>query len=337
MTSRPLPSFQIVALGAAFAVSLPRGALAQSAADKAGAEELLSEGLKRVEVQDYPGACSRFEESLKLYASINTEYHLADCYEHVGKLASAWVDFLEVAEKAQAARETAKATKARERSHLIEMKVSRLTLVIAEPTMPGLKITRDDVDVGRAQWGVSMPSDSGEHVVTASAPGRLPVTLRVTVGENGSAVTLAVPKLGEASAAPSPPVAAPSALPPTLPPEAPPASPAAASKGGHLAAWVVGGAGVAAIGTGVAMVLAAKASYDGASGCTGSVCTTQSGFDTRNSARSAGNVAAAVLWVGAAAVVGGGILWITAPGASSADSTFRVGVTLGGLVAQGAL
>src|SRR5271155_2701298 len=110
MTPRPLPSFQIVALGAAFAISMPGVALAQSATDKAGAEALLSDGLRRVDAQDYSGACSRFEESLKLYASVNTEYHLADCYEHVGKMASAWVDFLEVAEKAQAVGETAKAT-----------------------------------------------------------------------------------------------------------------------------------------------------------------------------------------------------------------------------------
>ena len=42
-------------------------------------------------------ACPKYEESLRLYDSVNTRYFLADCYERTGKMASAWAHFLEVA------------------------------------------------------------------------------------------------------------------------------------------------------------------------------------------------------------------------------------------------
>src|SRR5580698_10375476 len=102
----------VIAVGLA-TVSVARAVFAQS--DKAGAESLLDEGIKLTTAQKYAEACPKFEESLHLYSSLNTEYFLADCYEHVGKVASAWVDFLEVAEKAHATGEAAKETGPRTR------------------------------------------------------------------------------------------------------------------------------------------------------------------------------------------------------------------------------
>jgi hypothetical protein len=61
---------------------------------------------------------------------------------------------------------------------------------------------------------------------------------------------------------------------------------------------------------------------------------------TRNDARDAGNVASIAVGVGAAAVFGGAIIWLTAPRAGSPPATgsARIGVapTLGGAVLHGA-
>jgi hypothetical protein len=300
---------------------------ASAQSDKAGAETLLHKAMKLETSRDYDRACPVFEESLRLYASLNTEYFLADCYEHAGKTATAWVDYLEVAEKAHAAGESAKERKARERAAQIEGKVPHLTVRVTDP-VPGLKLARDGVEVGRAQWGVPMPVDSGSHAVIASASGYVTATVHADVERDGAEASVTVPAL-ERETAPAPssvpppaPLSAPM-IPPTESP-APVASTGTPGQGqGHgqrIAGWVVGGAGVVALGVGGVLALTAKSSYDGATGCSASACTDPSGFETRNSARTQGNVATVVLIAGAAAVIGGGVLWLTAPSSASGAS-----------------
>jgi hypothetical protein len=312
---------------------------ASAQSDKAGAETLMHQALKLEASHDFERACPTFEESLRLYASLNTEYFLADCYERAGKTATAWVDYLEVAEKAHAAGESAKERKARERAAQIEGKVPHLTIRVTDPAA-GVKIARDGVEVGRAQWGVPMPIDPGAHVVVASAPGYATVTVQASVERDGADASVTVPSL-EREAPPAP--AASSARPPAPPPEPTTPPPEAAApvrdagatsgSGQRIAGWIVGGAGLAAMGVGGALALAAKSSYDGAQGCTDTACTSQDGFNARNSARSQGNVATVVFFVGAAAVIGGGVLWLTAPSSSAASGrsagTLRVGVAPG--------
>jgi len=321
---RPRSLGTFVAFAAAL---LAPTAFAQS--DKAGAETLLNEAMKLEGSHDYARACPALEESLRLYASLNTEYFLADCYEHAGKMATAWVDYLEVAEKAHAAGESAKERKARERAAQIEGKVSHLTIRVGDAAA-NVKIARDGVEVGRAQWGLPMPVDSGVHIVVASAPGHVPATVRASLEHDGDDASVTVPAL-EAEAGPNPAAAPPtSPVPPaavsaptpvaTATPEAPSPAGGASGRGQRIAGWIVGGAGVAAMGVASALALSAKSSYEGAPGCNATACTDESGFEARNSAHAQGNVATVVFIVGAAAVVGGGVLWLTAPSSASATS-----------------
>jgi len=330
----------------AFATALLAASAFAQSDDKAGAETLLNEAMKLEASRDYARACPVFEESLRLFASLNTEYFLADCYEHAGKTGTAWVDYLEVAHKAHAAGEIAKERKARERAALIEGKVSHLTIRVADPAAD-VKIARDGVEVGRAQWGLPMPVDSGAHVVVASAPGYVTATVRANLERDGAEASVVVPPLErEAAPTPAPSSAAAavalapvSALPPATPPapESPESSAPVAGtsgRGQRIAGWIVGGAGVAAMGVAGVLALAAKSSYDGAAGCSATACTDESGFEARNSARSQGNVATVVFFAGAAAVVGGGVLWLTAPSSTSAASrgsaaTIRLGLAPG--------
>jgi hypothetical protein len=89
-----------------------------------------------------------------------------------------------------------------------------------------------------------------------------------------------------------------------------------------------------------ALALSAKSSYDGAPGCNATACTDESGFEARNSAHAQGNVATVVFIVGAAAVVGGGALWLTAPSSAGAAnggsaSTLRFGLAPGAAFVDG--
>jgi hypothetical protein len=106
----------------------------------------------------------------------------------------------------------------------------------------------------------------------------------------------------------------------------------------RLAGWITGGAGVAAMGVGIVVALVAKSSYDGASGCSGTTCTSSTGFNASNSAIGTGNAATAIFVVGVLATAGGVVLWLTAPKAPSTAASapsLNVGLTFGGAMARG--
>src|SRR4051812_37733696 len=87
-------------LALACSIALPNVARADEP-DPIAAEALLSQGFALAEAGNLEAACGMMEASLRLYPSVNTEYYLADCYERIGKAASAWIDFQEVADRAR--------------------------------------------------------------------------------------------------------------------------------------------------------------------------------------------------------------------------------------------
>ncbi|GAC1553534.1 MAG: hypothetical protein NVS3B10_15270 [Polyangiales bacterium] len=338
---RPLAACLLVPFVVA---SLPSIAAAQS--DKPAAEILLKQGLDLEAAGKLPEACAKLEGSLQLYPSLNTEYHLADCFEKIGKTASAWFDFNEVADKAHAAGESAKEAKARERAAAIASKVSHLTVVVTGETA-GLEIKRDGVSINKATWGTQLPIDAGEYAIEASAAGKEPFRTKITVKRDGDDVKLEIPALGEAKAGTATTTAT------TTTTVAPTTATTAASgqpttdagntssgggSGRKTLGLVVAGAGVVAMGVGGILGLSAKSKYDGAS-CTGNLCDGP-GLQTRDDARSKGNLATVVFAVGAAALIGGGVLWLTAPSgeptaAQGSAPKVTAGLTLGGVVVGG--
>jgi uncharacterized protein HemY len=72
-------------------VSLLAGrAQAQSADSSALAEQLFNQARDLVKANKWAEACPKFEASLRYDPVLGTRLNLANCYEHVGKLASAW-------------------------------------------------------------------------------------------------------------------------------------------------------------------------------------------------------------------------------------------------------
>ena len=142
-------------------------------------------------------ACPRFEESLRLEPGLGTRFHLANCYESLGKLASAHALFLEVAAEAAQRKQADREKVARERALAVEPRLARLTIEVPFASSPALRIERDGALVGAAQLGLPVPVDPGVHRVNASAPGREPWSAEVSVPSEAGVTRVNVPPLAE--------------------------------------------------------------------------------------------------------------------------------------------
>ncbi len=163
------------------------------AADEAAARVLYDDGLKLMDEKAYAKACPKLEESHRLKANVNVQFFLADCYEQIGRTASAWLHFSGAATRAKSAGQAAKAEQAKKRATALEPKLTRVTIKIAEE-VPGLEVRRSGVLVTKPQWDSAIPVDPGDVEVVASAPNRKPFSTIVQAKAPGTFV-IQVPPL----------------------------------------------------------------------------------------------------------------------------------------------
>jgi serine/threonine-protein kinase len=300
---------------------------AQSPSDKAAAEALFDDG-KRLMVQgQYAQACSKLEQSQRIDPGIGTLLYLAECYEKGGRTASAWATFREAASAARAAGQVERARTGQQRADKLEAGLSKLTLVVAPENneIAGLEISRGGSAVSRALWNIPVPVDPGEHVIEARAPGRKTFSQAVRVGDQAATASLRVPPLEVDASAPAPvePTAVPSA----------PGTPEAPSNTGMVSegsveadvvdgssqrtvALIVGGAGIVGLGVGTVFGLRAMSKNSDAE----DLCNDQNqcepdAEELTDQAKSAAMISNIGFGLGAAALVGGAILYFTAPDA----------------------
>src|SRR6188768_818628 len=133
------------------------------ASNRAAAEALFSQGRSLAASGKYAEACPKFEASQQLDPGLGTLLNLADCYEKVGKTASAWAEYREAIPLARAAGSKVREDLATERAAALESRLSMLTIVamggVEEAT--GLEIRRDGVAVQTAELGSAIPLDPG--------------------------------------------------------------------------------------------------------------------------------------------------------------------------------
>jgi hypothetical protein len=234
-------------------------------------------------------ACPRFEESQRLDSGLGTQYHLADCYEAVGKLASAHTLFLEVAAQAHVLGQKRREQVARERAEAVEPRLAKLTIEVPDSQAPGLLVERDGIPVGRAQWGLPVPVDAGLHRVQASAPGSVPWAAEVEVPDGAAVHMVNVPPLATLEGS--------SFFEPTS----------------RKAGLVALGVGVATLGLGTVFAIQASSKNDESNraGCNGGVCPTPASHELRNQARAAGNRATWAAGLGAVSLgAAAALFWI---------------------------
>lgn len=278
------------------------------------AEQLFQEARTLGEKGRYAEACPLLEESQSLEPAIGTQFNLADCWEHVGRTASAHELFLRVADTARAAGRFEREKSARERAHALEPRLAKIALAVAAEA-PGETVEIDKKPIAKAAWAKPFPIDPGSHEIVASAPDHRP--FRVTVqAKEASTVDVKVPALVDTR----PPIV-------MNDPEKRSAQ--------RTIALVVGGAGVAGLAVGAitgAMAISAKS--DGETSCPKDPyafrCPTQDGADAWNRAETMGTISTLGFIAGAALLAGGVVLWLTAPKVKTTVGTSPSSVVFGG-------
>jgi hypothetical protein len=271
--------------------------------DKVAAQALFDEARTLLAQQNYDAACAKFEASQRLDPAVGTLLNLGDCFERRGSLASAWWQYREAAALA------ARKGNDERRRHIATTKAAALEpklahLVIRAPS--NVTITRDQTPVDAGLIGTAVPIDAGEHIIEARAEGKLPFRTTVTVA-NGAELKIDVPALEPEPAAQL---------------GATPAKGAehASSDGGgqRVAALVVGGVGIVALGVGSAFALDARSTWSGVNDkCPSGRCpdnaTLAAQAPARDDASRSATIATVGFVAGGALVATSVVLFLTAP------------------------
>jgi hypothetical protein len=322
----------------ALALSSPVVAHAQHGDDLARAESLFNAAKALLDGGQNAEACAKFAQSKRLAPGLGVTLYLADCYERIGRFASAWTEFRS-AEGLARERNDKRADVARERAQALEPRLSRLIVTVA-PTVPqaGLQVLLDGASLSPEELGLPAPVDPGDHVVVVTSQGRTRRTITAHLGPENPRATIHVDSLDEPAPSAPPPAPSPP-LPPPAPPEtvAPPPSAAApepdpqsGADPGASRRWIgigTGSAGVVSLVVGGVLGLAAKGKFNQSNGPNGGCsqtpdqCATKAGQSLRDSAVGLADAATVFVVVGAVAVAAGVVLYVTAPQASPSTTS----------------
>jgi serine/threonine-protein kinase len=283
---------------------------------KITAESLFQEAAQLMERGDYAAACPKLEASEALDTAVGTLLYLADCYEHSGRLASAWARFNEARSLARAQNMPDRERIAAERVTALEPRLARLTLVVFGSRPADFSIRLGGAAVPAASWGTAMPLDAGEVEVEAVAPGYEPFRTRLLIPtEPGARITLVIPEL---SALPQQLDFLPAARAPEQ--DAPRLRRVDAGKAWRVLGITFAGAGaIGLVGGGVATALAVRSNDASLLECRddGRICTRR-GVELRDRAARQADIATGAVAAGGALVLTG-ILIYTLPGSKQRE------------------
>lgn len=314
-----------VRLALAFSLTLTAPAVALAQDDpqqKAAAEALFDEGRELIGQGQYEAACRRFEQSQAIDPGVGTLLYLGDCYERLGRFASAWAMYREARSSALAAGQAERARVAEDRARHVAPNLSKLAvLVAAENRIDGFELVINGRILSAALYGASFPIDAGRYQLVARAPGRTAWSALVDVKPDGDQQLVRVPAL-EPAPGPEPlptlrGTPATSAAPGLAAGGAEPVAPAQASErwlGLHplqTAGVIAAGGGVLALGTGVVLGLLAQGKDDDAKERCVPSCLDRDSADLNQDARGLATAANVSYGIGALALTTGAVLYFT--------------------------
>lgn len=280
---------------------------------------LYNQGKELLDAGKTAEACQAFESAKRLdFTAINLILRLGDCYERLGRTASAYSQYQQAASVAAAAKDARQST-AEERVAAVEPRLARLAVVLAPGYIssvgsagPASVVVRRDGEIvaGDKLDGKPAPVDPGSYTFEAAAPGKKTWTATREITP-GASVIVDIPAL-EAIV-----IAA---------PRAPLAIPEGTSSARRTIGIALGGVGL--LGLGVGAAFGVKALTNLADSKADGHCDAQSfcddeGFQLRHDARDAATISTVTLALGATAAVAGAILWLTAPAGPKAPARAR--------------
>ena len=289
---------------------------AQTGEKAAAAEALFDEGRALLAAGKFPAACAKFQASQELDPATGTLVNLADCWEKVGRTASAWAAFREAAAQSAAEGNAQRAELAKTRAAALEARLARLTIAVPEKSRaPGITVRRDGQEVPAALFGTAVPVDPGQHVVDVTAPGRLPHRETLTLADRQRR-TLEVTPLEVAPEAAREPVDSP---------------PPRTHRGLRLTALVLGITAGAAIVAGSTFGLYARWKWDRAEErCSPEHYCTAKGLELTDEAQDAASLSTILFGAGLATAVAAGAVWLLTP-ADEPPRAVTIAPTEGGM------
>ena len=308
---------RVTAISLTLLVLVAAPAVADEATDKAAAARLFQEGRDAMSAGKLEEACARFEASLTLDRAIGTKLNLADCQEKRGNFAVAYRLFDEAAIEGAKTGKEGREDFARQRATALVAKLVRLQIDFTGEVPSGTTVRVDNVDLPPAAWKQPRYLMPGKYTIVVTAPGREAVEVEAS-GTAGEAATAKIPALGDdAGATGSGGGAVTGGGTGVAPRIDPPVDvvPIQPRKSRTLS-YIVGGGGVALLGTSLALGLAARSKFQGAAcgleaGLPDGQCTPEGQKDA-DSARTLADVGTGVAIAGVAAVGVGVYLFIRA-------------------------
>ena len=279
---------------------VPRAARADEAGVVA-AESLFREGRDLADKGRFEEACDRFARSQQLDPAVGTLLNLGECYEHVDKLATAWLAYRQATALAVTRNDERRASLARKAAARIEPRLALLAIATPKAPPPGLTVTRNGVRVDPAAFDTPLPVDPGPQTIEATATERQSWQTTVELRE-GERSTVQIPDLE-----PTTPVA----QAPTPQHESPGDTQRAVALG-----LEIGGGAVFA--TGLVFGALAFARWDSVSEvCPGGKCPSEADrlrkVSDADAARAFSTISSVATAVGAVGLAAGVVLHLTAP------------------------
>lgn len=292
----------------------PRAAYA---GDATLAEALFQDGKKLMEAHDYAHACPKFKASYDADPATGTLFALASCQEDLGQLATAWTNYMDVAERSKQEGRLDRAQAASDQATLLAPRLDKITIRVAAETaaLPGFVVKRNGAPMAAAAWDTPIPVDPGVQEVEATATGKEPFHQIIKFGSQSDQQVLEIVFKDSIPDRILPPVAA-SGESTSHPPYRP-------------IGYVVGGVGVAAIAAGTVFGLRAKKlDSDSTSNghCDSTGCDAK-GLGWNRDARKAGNLSTA-FFIGGGVFLAAGITLFIVGAPSGSDSNMRASITL---------
>ena len=278
------------------------------------AEQLFNQARDLAKADRWADACPKFEASLRYDPALGTRLNLATCYEHIGKLASAWALYRESIDLARKAGDTKRRDYAQSQAAALEPRLAKLTISPPAKPVAGLVVTRDGTQIEPGALGIGLYIDAGAHEITAAAPAFEPFARTVTIVD-GKTETVAIPALTPK------PVATPvtdSSKPATTDRAEPAEAVSPPSPTRKYVAIGAGAAGLAAVGVGLVFGAKANSTYGDATKLCGPdlLCSKDDyarGRQLVQDAQSSATVSTILVIGGGVAIVAGVVVYLTAP------------------------
>lgn len=282
----------------------------------AAANALFDEGKRLMQAGRFAEACTKFADSQKLDPGVGTMLNLAACYEKNNQSASAWSTYRAAAAAARDKGQTAREQAARDAVTRLEPTLAKVIVTVTpQPGADALNVALDGVPIPPGLRGLPTPVDTGTHRLEASGTGKKAWSTSFVVAAQATTPML-VPALDAA------PVQAQNEASKKDTPGQPPAATASDGKSQRTVAVIVAGVGVVGIGVGSVFGLMAKSSDSkSADFCSASDHCDDEGKSFRDTAFAQATISTVAFSIGGAGLLGGAILWLTAPKAQESTAT----------------